>query len=140
MKRKRYNSLFIKTHLKVEENVKILKNYRHGTSRKIAKEIESKGFLLGARNGIYFAPPKHAFSDIYGGGVVIVADIIYNKSITMDDIRKSIVPLLRSKNKKVTEPFVNKELLKMGYDLVIGHNEVVVLNPKNIKIKSIEKT
>jgi hypothetical protein len=137
---KRYKSLFIKKYSKVEEKIKILRNYKHGTSHKIAKEIKNKGFLLGARNGIYFAPPKHDFSDIYGGGSVIVVDIIYNKSITIDDIRKNIVPLLRSKNKKVTEPFVNKELFKMGYDLVIGHNEVVVLNPKNIKIKDITKT
>jgi hypothetical protein len=129
---KRYKPLF--------EKETTLKNYKHSTSSKNAKEIDKKEFSLGDRNAIYFAPENSPLSSVYGGDVEIIANLTYENPIDMKDIRSKIVPEMQKQKKKVSEPEVNKELIKKDYDIILNDKkEVAVLDPEVIDIKSVKK-
>lgn len=130
--RKKYIKFF-------HESTKTLKNYRHGTTFKFAKNIKKYGFDLGERNAVYFAPANSPLAEVYGSDIVFIVDIIYNNPISFLEIQKNIIPILKQQNKKINESSINKELIKMGYDIILNKNEVAVLNLKNIKIKDIQE-
>jgi hypothetical protein len=121
------------------ESTKTLKNYRHGTTFKFAKNIKKYGFDLGERNAVYFAPANSPLAEVYGSDIVFIVDIIYTNPISILEIQKNIIPILKQQNKKINEPSINKELIKMGYDIILNKNEVAVLNLKNITIKDIQE-
>jgi hypothetical protein len=119
-------------------NEGLLKNWKHGTSKKVAKIITSRGFNMDAvdRGAIYFAPPDSNLSGIYGSDSTIIADIRYRKPIALHDIRTKIVPEMQRQGVKASEPTVNQFLRGLGYDIILNKkSEVAVLDPKIIAIR-----
>jgi len=124
----------------IKESTRILKNYKHGTSLKFAKDIEKNGFKLPDRNAIYFAPENSPLSSVYGSDIEFIVDLKYSNPIEMKDIRSKILPEMQKQKKKISEPLINKELANLGYDIILNDKkEVAVLNPEIITIKLIKK-
>lgn len=116
------------------------KNVTHGTTTSNAKSILKQGFRLPKRNALFFdAKGKRGnLASIYGSDVIITVDLFPNKIISMHDMRTIIIPEMKQKKLPISEALIHKYLIDQGYDLIDNRNEVIVLDPAIIKIKSVK--
>lgn len=119
---------------------KVYRNVTHGTSMKNAKQIQKNGFELPSRNALFFDSKgvNGNLASIYGSDVIIAVDLFPENVISMKDVRSKIMPEMKEQNITMNEASVHKFLIVNGYDMIDNNNELIVLDPKIIKIKSIK--
>lgn len=117
---------------------KIYKNVTHGTTKQSADSIKKSGFRLPDRGALFFDAKgqKGSLHQVYGSDATITCDLESNNPISMSDVRSKIFPEMKSKNIIHNEKNTHKYLRTKGYDLIDNTNELIVLDPKIIKIKN----
>lgn len=116
---------------------KIYKDVTHGTTKQSAESIMKSGFKLPKRGALFFDAngQKGSLHQVYGSDATITVDLMPKKIIKMSDVRSKIFPEMKAKGIIHNEINTHKYLSGQGYDLIDNTNELIVLDPKIIKIK-----
>ena len=122
------------------ESSKEYKNVTHGTSKKNALQIQKQGFKLPPRKALFFDANGLSgnLHQVYGSDALIVADLFPRKPITMKLVKGIIFKEMIDSGELINEINVHDYLIRNGYDLIDNQRELIVLDPKIIKLKNIK--
>lgn len=120
---------------------KIYRNVTHGTSQSNAEIIKRSGFKLPKRKALFFDAKgsRGDLAGVYGSEIIITVDLNAKNIISMSDVRSKIFPEMKKQGQVHNELNTHNYLIKLGYDLIDNVNELIVLDPKIITIKSFAK-